>query len=175
MLLKPDEVNENNFFDLLNELKDINHSGICDYKFLLAVCRNITEDQEDILKPYIIDRFITEQFEEAEWEGRFKILEDAKEIYTKDMFGDDPTFAKYKISDNQSIFISKAYPNEINDTLVIPVNLFKESNLSPMEIIVYVLKMSHNKSYSTIAKMLNRDPRTISTTFHRAVEKMESD
>ena len=173
MILKPDEVNVDNFYDVLDELRDIHHSGICDYKFLLEVCKNITDDQEDILKPYIIDRFITEQFEEAEWEERFQILEDAKEVYTKDIFGDNPTFAKYKISDHQSIFISKDYPYEINDTLVIPVNLFKESDLAPMEIIVWVLKMSSNKSYSTIAKMLGRDARTIETTFKRAVVKME--
>lgn len=173
MILKTDEVNADNFYDVLDELKDIHHSGICDYKFLLEVCKNITDDQEDILKPYIIDRFITEQFEEAEWEGRFQILEDAKEVYTKDIFGDNPTFAKYKISDHQSIFISKDYSYEINDTLVIPVNLFKESDLAPMEIIVWVLKMSLNKSYSTIAKMLGRDARTIETTFKRAVVKME--
>ena len=176
MIFKPDEVNEHNFYDVLDELKDINHSGICDYKFLLEVCRNITDDQEDILKPYIIDRFITEQFEEAEWEGRFKILEDAKEVYVNDMCFPDSYFQKYNLTDCQDVVISKAYhkSKQLN-TLVIPVNLFKESNLAPMEIIVWVLKTSWEKSYSTIAKMLNRDPRTIETTFKRAVAKMESD
>ena len=176
MILNSDEVNEHNFFDVLDELKDINHSGICDYKFLLEVCRNITDDQEDILKPYIIDRFITEQFEEAEWEGRFQILEDAKEIYVKDMCFPESEFVKFKISDSQDVVISKSYhKSESLETLVIPVNLFKESDLAPMEIIVWVLKTSWNKSYSTIATILNRDPRTIETTFKRAVAKMESD
>ena len=176
MILKPNEVNEHNFFDVLDELKDIHHSGICDYKFLLEVCRNITDDQEDILKPYIIDRFITEQFEEAEWEGRFQILEDAKEIYAEDMCFPENEFVRFKIANSQSVVISKAYhKSEPLDTLVIPVNLFKQSDLAPMEIIVWVLKTSWNKSYSTIAKMLGRDARTIETTFKRAVAKMESD
>jgi len=174
MILKPDEVNEHNFYDVLDELKDIHHSGICDYKFLLEVCMNITDDQEDILKPYIIDRFITEQFEEAEWEGRFQILEDAKEIYVKDMCFPESVFVKLKIADCQEVVISKSYHKSTAlETLVIPVNLFKESNLAPMEIIVWVLKTSWNKSYSTIATILNRDPRTIETTFKRAVAKME--
>ena len=174
MILKPEEVNEHNFYDVLDELKDINHSGICDYKFLLKVCYNITEDQEDILRPYIVDRFITEQFEEAEWEGRFQLLEDAKEIYTKDMCFPESDFVRFKIADCQDVVISKSYhKSEPLDTLVIPVNLFKESDLAPMEIIVWILKTSWDKSYSTIAKMLNRDPRTIETTFKRAVVKME--
>lgn len=173
MILKPDEVNQSNFSEKLEELTDINHSGICDYKFLLEVCNNITDDQEDILKPYIVDRFITEQFEEAEWEGRFQILEDAKEIHVKDMCLPESDFIMFKIADCQSVVISKSYhKSEPLNTLVIPVNLFKESDLAPMEIIVWVLKTSWNKSYSTIAKMLNRDPRTIETTFKRAVSKM---
>ena len=176
MILKPDDVNQYNFFDVLGELKDINHSGICDYKFLLEVCKNITDDQEDILKPYILDRFITEQFEEAEWEGRFQILEDAKEIYVNDMCFPGSYFQKYKIADCQDVVISKSYhKSEPLNTLVIPVNLFKESDLAPMEIIVWVLKTGWDKSYSTIAKMLGRDARTIETTFKRAVVKMESD
>ena len=176
MILKPDEVNEHNFFDVLDELRDIHHSGICDYKFLLEVCNYITEDQEDILIPYIIDRFITEEFEMAEWQGRFRLLEGAKEIYINNMCLPDSYFQKYKITGCQNVVISKAYhKSEPLDTLVIPVNLFKESDLAPMEIIVWVLKTSWDKSYSTIAKMLNRDPRTIETTFKRAVAKMESD
>ena len=176
MILKTDDVNQHNFLDVLDELKDINHSGIYDYKFLLEVCNNITDDQEDILKPYIIDRFITEQFEEVEWEGRFQILEDAKEIYAKDMCFPESEFVKFKIADCQHVVISKSYhKSEPLNTLVIPINLFYESDLAPMEIIVWVLKTSWNKSYSTIAMMLNRDPRTIETTFKRAVAKMESD
>ena len=176
MILKHDDVNQYNFFDVLDELKDINHGGICDYKFLLEVCNHITDDQEDILKPYIIDRFITEQFEEAEWERRFQILEDAKEIYVNNMCFPESDFIKFKIADCQSVVISKSYhKSEPLNTLVITTNLFRESDLAPMEIIVWVLKTSWNKSYSTIAKMLGRDDRTIETTFKRAVAKMESD
>lgn len=51
--------------------------------------------------------------------------------------------------------------------------LFHTTNLAPMEIIVYTLKQAWNKSYTTISKMLNRDQRTIETTFKRAVAKIE--
>ena len=146
-----------------------------DWRFLLSIEERISDDQFETLQPYIIDKFITVNFEQSEWERRFRLLEDAKEVYTKELFGDDSAFVKYKLADYQSIFVSKDYPDEINDTLIIPVNLFKESDLAPMEIIVWVLKTSWNKSYSTIAKMLNRDPRTIETTFKRAVAKMGSD
>ena len=147
-----------------------------DYNFLLDLWDVITEDQYDSLKPHIVDKFITEMFEEAEWEGRFQLLEDAKEIYSKDMCFPESDFVKLKVADCQDIFISKSYhPTEEIDTLIIPVELFKSSNMAPLEIIVYTLKMNWNRSYSTIAKMLNRDPRTIETTFKRAIVKMERD
>ena len=59
------------------------------------------------------------------------------------------------------------------ETLIIPTELFKNTNLAPMEIIVWELKQNWNKSYSVISKMLNRHPNTINETFKRAVVKIE--
>jgi hypothetical protein len=171
MLISPNAITSGNFKDMFPIITDHRKQGFYNYSFLLEVCGNITEEQEDILKPYIIDRFITEEFEEASWEGRFSVLEDAKEIYAKDMFGDNPEFVKTKITDCQGIFISREYPDDILECLIIPTKLF-ESDLAPLEVIVYTLKMDWHKSYSNIAKILCRDPRTIETVFKRAVFKL---
>lgn len=144
-----------------------------DWEFMLKVCDIITDEQEDILKPHIVDNFITDKFEEAEWEGRFCVLERAKEIYARDMFGVNLDFVRRKLTDYQDLFFSKSYHYDELETLIIPTELFKNTNLAPMEIIVYELKQNWNKKYPVIAKMLNRDQRTIETTFKRAVVKME--
>lgn len=172
-IYNPNEINEDNFDSFFLELPE-HTGGIYDYKYLLTVCLNISEEQTIQLMPYIVDRFITENFEMAEWVERFRVLEKAKEIYALDMFGKDADFSKYKLTDSQDIFISKNYPADKLETLIIPVKLFQESNLAPMEIIIYVLHTEWAKSYSMIAQTLNRDPRTIETTFKRAAFKMES-
>ena len=172
MILNIEEINEQNFNEILPELTKPENGGIYDYKFLLKVCKNITDNQELVLIPHIIDRFVTENFELAEWEIRFKVLEIAKEIYAKDVFWNDPDFVKFKLTNYQEIFISKNYPHDKIETLIIPIKLFQESDLAPMEIVVYTLKHEWGKSYAIIAEMLKRDPRTIETTFKRAVFKL---
>jgi len=144
-----------------------------DWKFMLDVCGLITDDQEYILEPYIVDNFITDKFEEAEWEGRFRVLERAKEVYANDIFGGNPDFIRRKLTNYQDLFFSKSYHYDEVETLIIPTELFKNTNLAPMEIIVYELKQNWNKKYPVIANMLNRNQRTIETTFKRAVAKME--
>ena len=169
VILSPDDVTSDNFEEMLPELIDSRKN--CDYKFLLLVCNNITVDQIEVLEPYIVDRFITENFEEAEWEGRFSVLENAKEIYARDMFGANPDFIKVPITDSQDIFISNGYYHETLDCLIVPTKMF-ETDLSPFEIIVYTLRMDWHKSYSNIAETLNRSPKTIETVFKRAVFKL---
>ena len=170
MIFEAKEINEHNFDERFDKL-----INMWDYNFLLDVCRYITEDQETTLEPHIIDAFITEHFEECEWEGRFRALERAKEVYAKSMcFGEgDKDFIRMKLTNCQDIFISKSYHYDELETLIIPTELFKNTNLAPMEIIVYELKQNWNKKYPVIAKMLNRDQRTIETTVKRAVAKME--
>lgn len=170
MIYEAKEINEHNFNDRFDEIIDSQN-----YNFLLDICRYITEDQVTKLEPYIVDAFISDHFEECEWEGRFSVLERAKEVYTKGMcFGEgDKDFVRMKLTNYQDIFISKAYEHDEIETLIIPTELFKNTNLAPMEIIVWELKQNWNKSYSVISKMLNRHPNTINETFKRAVVKME--
>ena len=144
-----------------------------DWESMIEAGLVVTEDQFYKLQPYILDEFVSDVFEQAEWEGRFRLFEKAKEIYARDMFGDDTGFVRMKLSNYQDVFICKDYYSHTNDTLVISTELFHTTNLAPMEIIVYTLKQEWNKSYATISKMLNRDQRTIETTFKRAVVKME--
>lgn len=173
MIFEPEQITEDNFDDNFDSI--INEYGGRNYKFMLKLVNNINEDQYSRLMPYILTKFIDEEFECAEWLDRFDVLEKSKQRYVKEMFGKNPNFRTLKVTDNQSITICNDFEGDEFKTLPIPVELFKHTNLAPMEIIVYTLKVGWDKSYSNIARTLNRDPRTIETTFKRAVAKMESD
>lgn len=162
-----DKINPGTFEGLLPEIVKM------DWESMVEVGVVVTEDQFYKLQPYILDEFVTNVFEQSEWEGRFRLYERAKEIYAKDMFGNSPDFVRMKLSNYQDVFVCKDYYSDATDTLIIPTELFKNTNLAPMEIIVWDLKQNWNKSYPVIAKMLNRDQRTINETFKRAVVKME--
>ena len=162
-----DKINPKTFGCLFQEIIKM------DWESMIEVGLVVTEDQFYRLQPYILDEFVSDVFEQAEWEGRFRLFEKAKEIYARDMFGGDTDFVRMKLSNYQDVFICKDYNSDTNDTLVISTELFHTTNLAPMEIIVYTLKQEWNKSYATISKMLNRHPNTINETFKRAVVKME--
>lgn len=134
------------------------------------MCPN--EYQFDRLRAYIIDRFINEEFECAEWEDRFNLLEEVKEIYIEDMQWLEH-YKNFNITDGQRCVINTEY-GDIK-TLVIPIDMFNDTDLSPFEIIVYNLKYVWDKTYAEIARMLNRDPSTIETVFKRAFFKLEGD
>ncbi|MDP3728363.1 MAG: hypothetical protein Q8R18_02805 [bacterium] len=53
----------------------------------------------------------------------------------------------------------------------VPLNIFTEQKLSPLETLVVYLKEKKELSYHTIAKLLCRDDRTIWTTYMRAKKK----
>jgi len=53
----------------------------------------------------------------------------------------------------------------------IPLSAFSNSKLSALEIIVKYLKENKNKKYSEIARLLNRDDRTIWSTYNNAKKK----
>lgn len=166
-----ERINENTFDDYKKEIIDFG------WRFMVEINMHttVTEDQYEELQPYIIDGFISEIFKQSEWERRFHILERAKEIHAKNMcfVKSDEDFVRMKLTNSQDIFISKAYDHDELETLIIPTELFKNTNLAPMEIIVWELKQNWNKSYSVISKILNRHPNTINETFKRAVAKME--
>jgi len=54
----------------------------------------------------------------------------------------------------------------------IPSFIFKDRELAALEAIVVYLKDSQGMNYAQIAKMLNRDDRTIWTTYQRAKKKL---
>ncbi len=54
---------------------------------------------------------------------------------------------------------------------MIPLTIFKESELSPFETIVKYLKEKENLTYREIGKLLNRDERNIWTVYSRARKK----
>lgn len=68
----------------------------------------------------------------------------------------------------------KKYPKKfkiINSKYFIPISILKNKNLTVLENIVAYLKQFHNLNYSTIAKLLKRDDRTIWTVWHNVLKK----
>jgi Mn-dependent DtxR family transcriptional regulator len=55
--------------------------------------------------------------------------------------------------------------------LTLPSSIFRDRDLSVLEAIAEYLKDKKNLRYSEIAKLLNRDDRTIWTAYTRAKEK----
>lgn len=61
----------------------------------------------------------------------------------------------------------QAIPNHI------PITLFSDRTLSVLEHVITYLKEQHKLRYKEIAMMLNRDQRTVWTTYQRAKKKRE--
>lgn len=55
----------------------------------------------------------------------------------------------------------------------IPSFIFKDRSLAALEAVVVYLKDSQGLTYSQIARLLNRDDRTIWTTYQRAKKKID--
>ena len=53
----------------------------------------------------------------------------------------------------------------------VPTSVFRDRNLKVLEALVTYLKEQQGMRYSHIAKLLNRDPRTIWTVYRKAREK----
>lgn len=60
-----------------------------------------------------------------------------------------------------------------NDTPSIPLALFSNRKLGTLEIMVKYLKENLGLNYSEIAKLINRDDRTVWTTYQKAVKKQK--
>jgi hypothetical protein len=65
--------------------------------------------------------------------------------------------------------------NKIMDktSLCIPISVFKETRLTPFELIVWYLKETKKLSYAEIGRLLNRDERNIWTVYQIAKKKVE--
>lgn len=64
-------------------------------------------------------------------------------------------------------------PHESASSFFIPLSLFYDRKYSPLEAVVRYLKEDCKQSYHQIALLLNRDDRTIWSTYHRMKIKLE--
>ena len=55
--------------------------------------------------------------------------------------------------------------------LAVPTSIFRDRTLKPLEALVEYLKEVNNLTYHQIAKLLNRNDRTIWTVYQRAKKK----
>jgi DNA-directed RNA polymerase specialized sigma24 family protein len=62
---------------------------------------------------------------------------------------------------------------EKSKSLAIPTSIFRDRDLSVLEAIAEYLKDKKGMRYSEIAQLLNRDDRTIWTSYQRAKQKRE--
>ncbi|HII72777.1 TPA: hypothetical protein HA265_08530 [Candidatus Woesearchaeota archaeon] len=59
-------------------------------------------------------------------------------------------------------------------TVVVPVTIFRDRTLAPLEAVSVFLKDNEGKTYHEIAALLNRDDRTIWTCYNRGKKKLGS-
>ena len=69
--------------------------------------------------------------------------------------------------------LSMMSPNFSTDKILIPLEIFKNRDLGALESISLFLKDEKNMRYSEIAKALDRDQRTIWTTYNKAKNKVK--
>lgn len=67
--------------------------------------------------------------------------------------------------------IKKEKPKETITKYSIPITIFSNRTLSTLEHIITYLKEHHKMRYKEIALLLNRDQRTVWTTYQRAKKK----
>lgn len=76
---------------------------------------------------------------------------------------------KYNLSSNEILGLIEERP--ISKEILIPVSVFEAKELSALEVICKYLKEELELSYSKIGLLLNRDSRTIWTTYNNAIAK----
>lgn len=59
-------------------------------------------------------------------------------------------------------------------SILVPVEIFSENKLAPLESLVVFLKDQHNISFAAVARLLSRNASTIRTSYTRAKKKDES-
>lgn len=84
-----------------------------------------------------------------------------------------PHFLRKEATANGSRYRLSTVPDEQQERYVnIPTFIFRDRSLAALESIVVYLKDTHGLTYAQIAKLLNRDDRTIWTTYTRAKKKL---
>ena len=61
---------------------------------------------------------------------------------------------------------------KLKESIKVPVSIFSQKT-SPLESLTKFLKENYDLKFTEIARMLNRDPRTIWSTYDSAVEKVK--
>jgi hypothetical protein len=77
---------------------------------------------------------------------------------------------QYNLSPEQLLDIAEGKTTQEG----IPLTVFSNEKLSSLEIIVKYLKESTGKTYHEIAVLLNRDDRTVWSTYHNSIKKHKS-
>src|SRR3989344_7923637 len=75
---------------------------------------------------------------------------------------------KYNVSENELMQLAK---QPASKEILIPIAVYEAKNLSALEIVCKYLKEDLGIGYSKIATLLNRDNRTIWTTYQNAASK----
>lgn len=76
---------------------------------------------------------------------------------------------KYNISSNEILSLVEKKP--VSKEVLIPISIFEIKGLSALESICKYLKEELDLNYTKVALLLNRDSRTIWTTYNNAVKK----
>lgn len=78
---------------------------------------------------------------------------------------------KYGLNSNEILGLIEEKP--VSKEILIPVSIFEISKLSALEAICKYLKEELDLTYSKIATILNRDSRTIWTTYNNAIKNIK--
>jgi len=77
--------------------------------------------------------------------------------------------SKYGLSEDQVVSSIKEKPS-----ILVPTSIFTNKNARPLEILCKYLREEHNLNYNEISRLLNRDYRTVWTTYRNASKKLKA-
>jgi len=103
-------------------------------------------------------------------DSHFNFAKDDKSFQILKLIIDDIK-EKYNLSPSEILSLIEEKP--ISKEILIPVSIFEAENLSALEAVCKYLKEDLDINYSKIASLLNRNSRTIWTTYNNAVKKRE--
>jgi len=83
----------------------------------------------------------------------------------------DNLIEKKKLTYEEIVDLIVEKEDESKEEILIPVEIFKNRKLSVLELVVKFLKENKNVKFSHIAKLLNRDSRTIWSSYEKANKK----
>ena len=100
--------------------------------------------------------------------GNLKSIKDDKSFQILKLAIDELK-QKYNLASNEILSLIEEKP--VSKEILIPVSVFEAKELSALEVICKYLKEELEFSYNKIALLLNRNNRTIWTTYNNAVSK----